>query len=233
MIFTKTVEEKDYTLIKDEVEVLERTFNQLSGLGVKLDAWNVSHAHRKWEWGMAIKALTIWYLEYNEENISIVDVGSGDGLLAPAISCGLSMSVTEIEPREECYTNRVHCNSILTNNLKPEIKWIQKSDGSKYDVVFSISVMEHVVADHVFLKDLADMVKPSGLLFITTDVMPTMPGKYHFDNLREHNYVMFDILNKVRYLESVGFESFGESDFAYKGNQVFDYSFCSLAMVKK
>jgi len=50
------------------------------------------------------------------------------------------------------------------------------------------------------------------LLFLTTDVMPSATGAYHFDNLREHNYTMVNITNMVNYLRTIGFESFGETE---------------------
>lgn len=42
----------------------------------------------------------------------------------------------------------------------------------KYDIVFSTSVLEHVVADEQFCADLARVTKPGGIITLTTDFNP-------------------------------------------------------------
>jgi 2-polyprenyl-3-methyl-5-hydroxy-6-metoxy-1,4-benzoquinol methylase len=232
MILTKTVEEKDYDLIANQAKDLEATYEFLSTRGAKLDAWNVSHIHRKWEWGMALKAFQDWMIDVSKtDNPEILDVGSGDGLLGPTFAWAQLLSITELEPRIECLHNRSFCNSLL----KAKLNVLQNYDQlvSSYDVVFSISVMEHVQEDKEFLLKLASLINPKGLLFITTDVMPIMPGQYHFDNLRAHNYTMFDICTMIKTLNDLGFELFEDTDLEFKGAQVFDYSFASICMIKK
>jgi SAM-dependent methyltransferase len=229
MILTKTVEEKDYDLIALQVKGLHDCYAALTDKGVKID---IGHEHRFWEWGTALEAFQDWMIDVSKtDNPEVLDVGSGDGLLGPAFAWGQLLGITELEPRIECFNNRLLCNSLL----KAKLNVLQSYDqlANSYDVVFCTSVIEHVVSDYEFLRSLANKVKQNGLLFLTTDVVPVMPGKYHFDNLRNHNYTVDDICKMIEYLKSIGFESFGEVDLEYKGSKVFDYSFASISMVKK
>ena len=245
MLLTKTVEEKDYDeIISNEVFELRDCYKVLTENGVRID---IGHPHRFWEYGMALKAFYEW--DYNsgknlngsETNIngSVVDIGSGLSLFGPALSWCENIKVVEIEPDKTCYEHRVICNKVLSENKKPEISWFpitpeQLTAHRKYDAIFCISVIEHVAADHEFLKTIADKVVDGGLLFLTTDIMPREGKGYTFDNLREHNYTMLNICEMIKYLNEVkGFELFGEAELEYKGDKVFNYSFCSIAMVKK
>jgi SAM-dependent methyltransferase len=229
MILTKTVEEKDYDLIANQVRELRGCYVAITNGGAKID---IGHEHRFWEWGMALKAFQDWMIDVSKiDNPEVLDVGSGDGLLGPTFAWGQLLSITELEPRIECFHNRLLCNSLL----KAKLNVLQSYDqlASSYDVVFCTSVIEHVASDHAFLRNLSQLVASGGLLFLTTDVVPVMPGRYHFDNLRERNYTMFDICKMIEYLKSIGFESFGEVDLEYKGSKVFDYSFASICMVRQ
>lgn len=241
MVLTKTVEESDYGLIVDEVMVLKHAYNVLTSRGVKIE---IGHDHRFWEYGVALKAFHNWM---NTDNPKIADIGAGLSLLGPSISYSENLGLTEVEPNSSYEYDRNLCNGILLDLKKPKIDWVNTelntfrqwyNTSNFYDVVFCISVIEHVAADHEFLRNLAEMVKSGGLLFLTTDVMPRMPKEngagYHFDNLREHNYTMYDVCKMIEYLNvEKGFELLGESDLEYKGDKVFDYSFCSIAMRKK
>jgi SAM-dependent methyltransferase len=241
MILTKTIDEEDYKLINLEVKLLKDTQKILTEKGVRID---IGHEHRFWEYGMSLKALQDWMCDVSKtDNPKIIDVGAGLGLLGPSLSYGQNLSICEVEPNTSYKYDRSLCNAVLLDLKKPIITWTggQSLDifssfhkaTNYYDVVFCISVIEHVADDHAFLRKLSEIVAPGGLLFLTTDVMPVMPGKYHFDNLREHNYTMFDICKKIEYLRSIGFELLGESDLEYKGDKVFNYSFASIAMVRK
>lgn len=229
MILSKTVEDKDYKSIECQVSTLQATLDFLTNNGAKIE---LGHPHRMWEYGMALKAFETWIIEASKtDSPEVLDVGAGDGLLGPSFAWGQNLSITELEPRQECFNNRMFCNSLLKTKLNLLQNYEQLAES--YDVVFSISVIEHVVDDHNFLKILASKVKSGGMLFLTTDVMPTPTGKFHFDNLREHNYWMFDIKKKIEYLKTVGFQSLGGVDLEYKGDRVFNYSFASIAMVKQ
>lgn len=242
MILSKTIEEKDYELIQYEVNLLQDCHKELTGKGVRID---IGHHHRFWEYGMALKALYSWCdgIVKVKPSHNLLDVGAGLSLLGPTICWAEEIGITEVEPNTEYAKDRDICNSALLElNCPYYITWAGTqlstfrqwhNTSNFYDAVFSISVMEHVAADHEFLRSLADMVKQDGLLFLTTDVMPRSGKGFHFDNLREHNYTVDDIKSKISYLESKGFSLLGESDLEYKGDQVFNYSFASIAMVKK
>jgi SAM-dependent methyltransferase len=244
MVLTKTVQDEDYKLIEGEVLQLKDCYKALADRGVKIE---IGHEHRYWEYGMGLKAFHDWNYESKVDNPSIVDVGAGLGLLGPSLAWGEHLGITEVEPNSAYEHDRHLCNAILLGLKTPGNTWINASlktfrewhnTSYFYDVVFCISVIEHVAADHEFLKSLADMVKQGGLLFLTTDIMPTMPpappkNGYVFDNLREHNYTLSDIIKKISYLNELGFEIFGDADLRYHGDKVFDYSFCSIAMRRK
>jgi cyclopropane fatty-acyl-phospholipid synthase-like methyltransferase len=114
-------------------------------------------------------------------------------------------------------------NSELKNFVAPEA----------YDVVYCISVVEHVNEERDFWKWLANLVKPGGLLFMTCDCVPELGRSYVFDNLRKMNYTVNTIKDRIQMLETeCNMKSFGEVELQYNGNHVHDYTFASVCMTK-
>lgn len=234
MKFTKTLELEDYNLIANQVNELKSTQHYCTNNSIP---FSLNHTHRYWEYGMALKAFENWMLEKSATNTpSIIDIGAGTGLLGPTLSWQHNLAVTESEPDVGCFQPRSILNNWLYRDKKPIIQLRTEIPETHFDVVFCISVIEHVAADHDFLKKISDLVKPNGLLFMTTDIMPKMPkedGKgYVSDNIREHNFVIKDLQRMKDYFESKDFISFGEVDFEFHGVMVNDYTFGSLCVTK-
>lgn len=236
MKFTKTLEPSDYENIQLEVQELKEAHQHFIERDIRID---LGHPHRFWEYGMAIKAFVKWAeIPGNSiSKVSIVDVGAGLGLLGPTLAwCTGEFNVTEVEPNVECYSHRTVLNNWLHQEGKPQIRLTKEiKETDKFDIVFCISVIEHVPDDHNFLRCLAELVKENGLLFMTTDIVPKMLGNYMYDNLREHNFTVADLYSKTHYLGSKGFEFLDKNDnpnFDYNGDQVFNYTFGAIAMVK-
>jgi len=97
--------------------------------------------------------------------------------------------------------------------------------------VFCLSVLEHVDDLDRFCYHLGCLVAPGGLLFLTMDHGTDLPDQYHFHWDRKR---IFDTKAWEQIREKCGeFELFGGRDRTYHGNQVYDFSICSLAMVKR
>ena len=104
----------------------------------------------------------------------IMDVGCGDGELlttlsniypsASLIGCDVSANQVAINSQRLPNMAFVHADA-----AKPDLKSkVGLSNGSQFDLVTSSEVIEHVVDDQMFLKNIADVLAPGGVLFLTT-----------------------------------------------------------------
>jgi SAM-dependent methyltransferase len=191
---------------------------------------------RYWEYGtvlMMIKTLEYWR---STIDTTFLDVGSGHGLMCPALSYLFNMNVTECEPSD--YQHRVQTNEFLKASGAPEIRVFPVSTDNlpdeQFDMVSCISVIEHMTADieQRCWKNLVDRVKPGGLLFIDVDCIPDPSRGYVFDNLRVHNFVLPELKERVELLMSYGMQPIGEPDYNWNGAQVHDFSFFRIGMRK-
>lgn len=236
---TKTIEKADYEALSSQIYLLRQAATELSAANCFIDG---IHDARLWEYGLCLKALMDWLIKRPSHrllHLKLVDVGAGDGLLGPALSMKANYGIEEIEPRLSCGTNRERCNIFLSSRRSPLIHWTHGDltnaafKSRKWDVVFCVSVVEHIQSQMEIWQSLADAVADGGLLFVTTDVVPVANRKYVFDNLRAVNYTP-DVLRTIcASLLAQGFKWFGgDPDWEYHGNEVHDYSFMSMCFTK-
>ncbi|KAL4122284.1 hypothetical protein QTP88_014649 [Uroleucon formosanum] len=105
------------------------------------------------------------------ENIKILDVGCGGGLLTEALA-RLDGNVTGIDPSKELITIANDHSVILKNKnikyLNESIEEHALSNTESYDAIVTSEVLEHVSNKYGFLTKCVDCLKPGGSLFVTT-----------------------------------------------------------------
>ena len=105
-------------------------------------------------------------------NLKVIDVGCGGGILTIPLA-RLGMDVHGIDPGQKNIKVAKEKSTLAELNITYYIDEIDKISSLKahkkqYDVVTSMEVIEHVEDYKVFLKDLCKLLKPGGLLFIST-----------------------------------------------------------------
>jgi 2-polyprenyl-6-hydroxyphenyl methylase/3-demethylubiquinone-9 3-methyltransferase len=107
---------------------------------------------------------------FNPEQISLLDVGCGGGI----VSCKLSqmgvLNITAIDSlveNIEIAKNYSEKNNINVNFVHKSVEDLISSE-IRYDIVICLEVIEHVEDYHSFLNNLSKLVKKDGLLIIST-----------------------------------------------------------------
>lgn len=178
---------------------------------------------RRWEYAMALRALTDFGGTLPRHPV-ILDVG-GNG---SPFQHMLGEPVIVVDPSLPAG------QSIETYARKVELEYL---DYHPAHAVFCISTIEHVPYAGLpsFFKALAAVLRPGGLLFLTTDCWGLSgPDTAHFHWMRERIYTMNEWRFVAASFEALGFTFLGDQDWDYHGDSVNgSYSFCCLAMVKR
>lgn len=170
--------------------------------------------------------------------MKVLDVGSGWSPLGPALAYAFNLKVTEVEPEFQSRSARAYCNAALRGMNKPELTvldgGVETLPDEKYEAVFCISVLEHVnpKTEIQGWRNLAERVKPGGLFFMTTDIVPDPNGHYTFDEQRAQNYTLDVLAKRVDMLIEMGFTPMGHPDYTFRKSEVYDYSFFRCGMWK-
>jgi 2-polyprenyl-6-hydroxyphenyl methylase / 3-demethylubiquinone-9 3-methyltransferase len=108
------------------------------------------------------------------EGVSVVDIGCGGGLVTEPIArlganiLGVDMALEGIEVAK----SHMLMDPILADsgNLRYQVAAVEHlvRDGCAYDVVLALEIVEHVTEPQSFLQDCASLVKPGGILVIST-----------------------------------------------------------------
>jgi ubiquinone biosynthesis O-methyltransferase len=117
----------------------------------------------------------------------MLDVGCGGGLLSESLA-RLGASVTGIDAcRENVEIARAHAQidprvrgntnyrCIPAEDLEAELR-NEHGDAGQFDIVCSLEVIEHVENKALFLSSLASLLRPGGLMFLST--MNRTPQSY-------------------------------------------------------
>lgn len=198
--------QSDLSLLQDELDLVNICFHR----------GDPQHESRKWEYAMALRAIGQWE-ETHVGNWHLVDVGGAGSpfytMVGPAPSCA---SWKVIDP--------------AWKDGQP-LEGYCRAGAPLVDVVTCLSVLEHVDDLDHFCYLLGCLVAPGGLLFLTMDHGTDLPDEYHFHWDRKR---IFDTKAWETLREKFGeFTLFGGRDRTYHGNQVYDFSIASLAMVKR
>lgn len=103
-------------------------------------------------------------------NLEILDVGCGGGL----ISCELSRleanvtGIDAIQTNIDIATLHAQKENLQINYLKSTIEELVASTSKQYDVILCLEVMEHIDNPSYFAENLANLLKPNGMIIIST-----------------------------------------------------------------
>ncbi|KAJ3992152.1 S-adenosyl-L-methionine-dependent methyltransferase [Lentinula boryana] len=106
------------------------------------------------------------------EGLDVLDVGCGGGLLSESLArvgartTGIDASESNISIAQHHASLDPRLASNLTYKHAPAESLLTQS--KRYDVVCSMEVLEHVDNPSMFLKTCAELLKPSGHLFLST-----------------------------------------------------------------
>lgn len=226
MIYSKTLQAETYDDIREVRHVLD-TKLALKGVPYRFD-----HPHRAWEYGLVLAALRANGAK------TVLEIGGGGSLFAPAAAM-LGREVMQVD-RKDC----THWTSKQARRLDISLPYVQWDFPGEYitdrqfDAVVSISVIEHTSADAsktvptndgdrraraLFWQKMLDLVKPGGLVAITTD--------FHPDKVRNIKFNKFEMLGLYATARAAGFDWFGDGyDYTYAGEFVNYYTFASLVL---
>lgn len=219
MALSKTLDPADVTELADELTVVDRFFSTA----------REQHPMRRWEYALALRASDAWAQADHDafghanrlQGGPIYDVG---GAGSPFYHMIGPEYVRVIDPDDGGYT-------LAQYHRKCAVRLGHQ--------VFCLSVLEHVDNLDQFLYHLACLTAPGGLLFLTfdftDDLSQTDPvDHYHFHWMRKRIFNAYSLATTVTYpLVQVGFRPLGLTDYTAHGPQVYDYTFASLALVKR
>ena len=192
------------------------------------------HPIRAWEYAMALRTLRRWTVQTDPAApLGIADIGgAGSGfwrLLTARTPAPIAIIDPTAAPTHE------------TNGQEIVWKWDVESfarefdpESPKFDVITCISVIEHVPDVLPFIRALHTLLRPGGLLLLTTDYWDADgPDVAHFHWMRERIYNKPLAQQLLALLKREGFERFGGTNWTYRGPQVYDYSVLALALTKE
>lgn len=108
--------------------------------------------------------------QYGElDGISLVDIGCGGGLLSEPLA-RLGATVTGLDASEKnIRTATLHAEQMGVNvDYRCQSVEELAASGAQFDVVLAMEVVEHVADVEGFLSACCQLVKPGGLLFVST-----------------------------------------------------------------
>ena len=211
---SKSVEVGDYQQQKEGMRALRYGMADCLGSGIPIF---IPHPHREWEYSGALQACIE---TFNGVPIEAIDIGCGNSPLGVALT-SIGATVTEIDPdvRLEALRKPTPNRHFKVGDL------LTHSTDKQYDAVFCMSVIEHIYTKDqpVAWKRLADLVKPGGLLFVTTDFGLDRTIPWIADTERVHKFDPERVREVAALLEDERFTL--DLDSTFHGPQVFDYTF--------
>ena len=217
---SKTLDPADFAELQPELATVDRHFHSASP----------QHPMRRWEYAMALHALMT--LEKTEVPDRLVDVG-GAGSPFALMAEARGYIVHLVDPMASYQKERVSkCTLAGYLTCLPRLA----------QVVTCISVLEHIEDLEEFYYHLSCLVAPGGLLFLTMDYCDgfalakedfRVPDTYDLHWMRERIFNNFTLGQLVTQFYRRDFVLLGEVDYAWHGPQVSDYTFASLALVKR
>lgn len=235
MILSRTLRESDYSDLVAEGQVIKTVHD-------KIQIWlEAQHKHRLWEYALAQKALK--EVRGDKKGLRICDVGCAGSFLAPVLywlgnevvmydiwSMGNYHQFTMEQMRRVAQLGE----PVGSYEFKERGLGGMQEDDRDFDAAFCISTIEHIVEYQAAFKDLLDMVKPGGLMFLTSDFAEDEVDHYQYSYLRAGKMFTKDTYQELISIgEQQGFHLLGgkhELTWGEENRLVNDYGFGALAM---
>jgi 2-polyprenyl-6-hydroxyphenyl methylase/3-demethylubiquinone-9 3-methyltransferase len=101
------------------------------------------------------------------EGLSLLDIGCGGGLLSEPMA-RLGFAVSGVDPSDKnIRIARAHARG-LPITYRTASAEVLAEEGTTFDVVLNMEVVEHVADLRAYLKACARLVKPGGVMFVAT-----------------------------------------------------------------
>jgi SAM-dependent methyltransferase len=194
------------------------------------------HPIRRWEYAMTLRTIEAWRIvrplipALEAGPLRICDVGGAGSnfweLLLPLTSAPVTLVDAAAIPRDE---GRLQ---VWAEYLEDHAQHVPPR---QYDIITCISVIEHVDLLPPFFRAITSLLRPGGLLCLTTDFWNAEgPDTAHFHWMRTRIYNEASAKKLLAHVRELGYTPFGGSgDWAYAGHQLYDYSVCTMALTKK
>jgi 2-polyprenyl-6-hydroxyphenyl methylase/3-demethylubiquinone-9 3-methyltransferase len=101
------------------------------------------------------------------QDLSVLDVGCGGGLLCEPLA-RLGCTVTGLDASPKTIETARHHAGLSRLNIEYQIGTAEAYQGEKADVVMALEIVEHVNDPAAFVQSCVNLVKPGGLLFLST-----------------------------------------------------------------
>lgn len=207
---------------------------------VPYDVLAGQHEARWWEYAMAHRAIDDWCHWYWAEHPTATDrdaprvfcdVGGAGSKFWASLTALTQEPIVVIDPDVQIPPSPNGDHGFFPCTVEA---YAAANTHHQFDCITAISVIEHLDQLRPFIRACRMLLKDGGLLFLTTDCW-NLDGDdvAHFHWMRKRIYNPETLRRLTNQIREVGFASFGRTDWTYHGNTVFDYSFASLAMIKK
>jgi SAM-dependent methyltransferase len=198
------------------------------------------HPHRFWEYASIMQQLEQLDVPHDAE---MIDIGAGSSFFDPYLALRyplLCCTDTEkygdyswmVQQQRAHYGVALPLYNIPVEDMSPRpgIGWGGATE--KFDVTLCISTIEHVDDHDAAFRELIRITKPGGLIFVTSDYFKDAA---HFEQSISRHLQVTDYNEAfVKELpERFLVDFIGDTDLAYRGDFVHNYSFCNVALRKR
>jgi 2-polyprenyl-6-hydroxyphenyl methylase/3-demethylubiquinone-9 3-methyltransferase len=103
------------------------------------------------------------------EGLSVLDIGCGGGLLCePLARLGAQVMGVDAASKNVRVAARHAAGQALAIEYRQDTAEALAESGARFDIVLALEIVEHVADIGLFLKSCGQLVKPGGLLFLST-----------------------------------------------------------------
>lgn len=235
--YTRSLHTDDYQFLQRYVDPIAAFQRDMATRGVPHREW---HTHRLWEYASVMQQLEQLDVARFAE---IIDVGAGASFFDPYLATHfplLCCTDTEkygdhtrmVRDQRAAYGVSLPLYNLAIEDMSPrmEIGWGGATD--KFDVTMCISTIEHVDDHDAGFRELVRITKPGGFIFITSDYFR---DPEHFEQSVSRHLQVTDYNEQfvLSLPDRFPVDFVGETDLAYAGDFVHNYSFCNVCLRKR